>query len=116
MSTIVTAKAGLQQIAPPNLPRAPAAYNSAAQDRHSDVLRLYFIRLQGIVNQLQTDSKIIPPTTLFAVADLPDAVDSGAGARAFVSNALAPTFGATVVGGGAVVVPVYSDGANWKVG
>jgi hypothetical protein len=33
-----------------------------------------------------------------------------------VSDALAPTFGATVVGGGAVAVPVYSDGTNWKVG
>jgi hypothetical protein len=27
-----------------------------------------------------------------------------------------PTFGATVVGGGAVFTPVYSDGTNWKVG
>jgi hypothetical protein len=31
-------------------------------------------------------------------------------------DALAPAFGATVVGGGAVKVPVYSDGTNWKVG
>jgi hypothetical protein len=36
--------------------------------------------------------------------------------RAFVSDALSPTFGATVVGGGAVKTPVYSDGTNWKVG
>jgi hypothetical protein len=40
----------------------------------------------------------------------------GAGARAFVTDASGPTFGATVVGGGAVKVPVYSDGTNWKVG
>jgi hypothetical protein len=31
-------------------------------------------------------------------------------------DALAPEFGATVVGGVAVAVPVYSDGTNWKVG
>jgi len=29
---------------------------------------------------------------------------------------LAPVFGSTVVTGGAVAVPVYSDGTNWKVG
>jgi hypothetical protein len=48
-------------------------------------------------------------------AVLPPAV-YGAGARAFATDASAPTFGATVVGGGAVRVPVYSDGTNWKVG
>jgi hypothetical protein len=31
-------------------------------------------------------------------------------------DALALAFGATVVGGGALVVPVYSNGTNWKVG
>ena len=48
-------------------------------------------------------------------AVLPPAV-YGAGARAFATDATTPTFGATVVGGGAVKVPVYSDGTNWKVG
>lgn len=38
------------------------------------------------------------------------------GMRTFVNNALTPTFGAAVVGGGAVVVPVYHDGVSWKVG
>ena len=41
---------------------------------------------------------------------------SGSGARAFVSDATATTFASTVVGGGANKVPVYSDGANWKIG
>jgi len=54
--------------------------------------------------------------TVYTVATLPSAVTSGAGTRAFVSDALLPTFGSTVVGGGAVKVPVYSDGTNWKVG
>lgn len=50
------------------------------------------------------------------VASLIAASTAGAGARSMVSDALAPVWGANVAGGGAVVVPVYSDGANWKVG
>jgi hypothetical protein len=53
---------------------------------------------------------------VYTVATLPSASTSGIGATAFVSDALAPAFGATVVTGGAVAVPVYSDGTNWKVG
>jgi hypothetical protein len=49
----------------------------------------------------------------YLVAGLPT---GSAGARSFVTNALAPTFGAAVVGGGAVGVPVYHDGTSWKVG
>jgi len=37
-------------------------------------------------------------------------------ARAFANDALAPTFGATVVGGGSAKTPVWYDGANWIVG
>jgi hypothetical protein len=54
--------------------------------------------------------------SIYTVATLPSASAYGKGARAFVSDALAPAFGATVVSGGAVAVPVYSDGTNWKVG
>ena len=50
------------------------------------------------------------------IAQLPTAATAGSGARATVSDALAPAFGATVAAGGAVVTPVYSDGTNWKVG
>jgi hypothetical protein len=39
------------------------------------------------------------------------------GDRAFVTDALGPVFGAVVVGGGAVGVPVYADNAAaWRVG
>ena len=51
-----------------------------------------------------------------AIASLPTASAAGAGARMVVSDALSPTFGATVASGGSVVTPVYSDGTNWKVG
>ena len=52
----------------------------------------------------------------YTVATLPSAASATAGAMAFVTDALTPTFGATVAAGGAVNTPVYSDGASWKVG
>lgn len=54
--------------------------------------------------------------TTYLVANLPLAASVDVGARAFVTNATNATFGATVVGGGATKVPVYSDGTNWKIG
>jgi hypothetical protein len=50
------------------------------------------------------------------VALLPAAATAGLGARAFVTDALAPSFGVAVTGGGAVSIPVYSDGTTWLVG
>ena len=50
------------------------------------------------------------------VASLPAAATAGAGARMFVTDALTPTFGSAVTGGGAVTVPVYSTGSAWNVG
>ena len=52
----------------------------------------------------------------YTVATLPSASTSGVGARSFVTDALAPSFNVTVVTGGTVAVPVFSDGTNWKVG
>jgi len=52
-------------------------------------------------------------TSGYTVATLPTGVT---GARAYVTNALTPTFGATVVGGGAVTIPVFYNGTNWIVG
>jgi hypothetical protein len=46
----------------------------------------------------------------YTVAGLPTGVT---GARAYVTNALAPTYGATVVGGGTVTIPVFYNGTNW---
>ncbi|CAB4126676.1 hypothetical protein UFOVP84_13 [uncultured Caudovirales phage] len=50
----------------------------------------------------------------YTVATLPTA--GVAGRRAYVTNALTPSFGATVVGGGAVKIPVFDNGTNWIVG
>ena len=50
---------------------------------------------------------------VYTVSTLPAAEK---GDTSFVSDALSPVFGNTVVGGGAVGVPVYHDGISWKVG
>lgn len=54
-------------------------------------------------------------TTATTFAQLPNAVGS-AGARALITDGSTATFGATVAGGGANIVPVWSNGTNWKVG
>jgi hypothetical protein len=115
MTLIVTTEFELGQVAAPNLPLATDQYSRLYQDQLNNVLRLYFNRLDAILDQLKA-SGIQPPLVNYTVATLPFAVDAGKGARAFVTDALSPTFGATVVTGGAVAVPVYSDGINWKVG
>lgn len=57
-----------------------------------------------------TGTLILP---IFTVATLPAGT---AREKAFVSDALAPVFGAAVVGGGTVTVPVYYTGTAWFVG
>ena len=112
---IVTSESELNQVASPNLPLAPMQYDRQYSDQLNNVLRLYFNRVDAILAQLRTDA-IIPALTNYTVATLPSAVTSGKGSRSFVTDALLPTFGSTVAGGGAVATPVYSDGTNWKVG
>lgn len=112
---IVISENALNQVAAPNLPLAPMQYDRQYTDQLNNVLRLYFNRVDAILDQFKTDS-IVPALTNYTVATLPSAVTSGKGARSFVTDALLPTFGSTVAGGGAVATPVYSDGTNWKVG
>lgn len=52
-------------------------------------------------------------TAGYTVATLPTGTS---GMRAYVTNALTPVWGSTVVTGGAVTVPVFYNGANWIVG
>jgi len=112
---IVISDFEINQVAAPNLPLSPFEYDRQYTDQLNNVLRLYFNRVDAILNQLKTD-EIIPALTNYTVATLPSAVTSGKGARSFVTDALAPVFGSTVATGGAVATPVYSDGTNWKVG
>jgi hypothetical protein len=115
MTLIVTSEFELNQVAAPNLPLATDQYSRAYTDQINNILRLYFNRVDAILDQLKT-SGIQPPLDNYTVSTLPSASTSGVGARSFVTDALAPSFGATVVTGGTVATPVYSDGTNWKVG
>ena len=56
---------------------------------------------------------------LYTVATLPTASTALAGTRAAVSNsnaAYTAGIGATVVGGGSYVVPVFCNGSAWLIG
>ena len=46
----------------------------------------------------------------YTVATLPSGV---VGDRVYVTDANAPSYGATVAGGGAVTIPVFYNGTNW---
>lgn len=116
MTYVVTSDSALNRAVAPRLPNATPVYNQQATDEFARILRLYFNQLDNILGQLNSVNSVIPALTVYTVATLPSAATSGAGARAFVSDALAPTFGSTVVTGGTVKVPVYSDGTVWKVG
>ncbi len=68
-----------------------------------------------IVDDATQSIAVSKPFTLkgYTVATLPTGV---VGNTAYVTDALTPVFGATAVGGGAVTVPVFFDGATWIVG
>jgi hypothetical protein len=95
----------------PALPFAPVEYTQKYQDDFANVLRLYFSQVDATFSALTNTS-----SQVYAVAKLPDAAEAGVGARAFVTDSSVTTFGSTVAGSGSTVVPVYSNGAVWKVG
>lgn len=50
------------------------------------------------------------------VGSLPSAAGAGVGTRHMVTDANSTTFGATAVGGGANIMPVFSNGSAWLIG
>lgn len=68
----------------------------------------------GVTSTTTMNGKTIHTDTLrlkgYTVATLPAGTQ---GDTAFVTDALAPTFLAAIVGGGAVVAPVFYNGTNW---
>ena len=62
---IVTSEFELNQVAAPNLPLAPTAYEPRYQDQVNNVLRLYFNRLDAILAQLRTSDDIDPTNVNF---------------------------------------------------
>lgn len=117
MALIVTSESEINRVAAPALPLAPEDWNRQYQDQLNNVLRLYFNRIDAILNGFQSSETINTISfTVYTVATLPSAVTLGSGTKAFVSDANATTFASIVVGGGSNKVPVYSDGTNWRIG
>lgn len=100
--------------APPSLPLATTDYERRYQDQLNNVLRLYFNQISSSLNSLVAIVNL--QNTAYKVADLPSAVTATVGARTFVSDSSVTTFNTTVAGGGSNIVPVFSNGTNWKVG
>ena len=60
MTLIVTSDFSLNKVAAPALPFAPAAYDSSYQEQYSNVLRLYFNRLDNLLGQLVATIDTLP--------------------------------------------------------
>lgn len=92
------------------------AENGQGQVRFGDEIGNEFFSVDAINERMNCYRPIVK--MVYTVATLPTPSSSvPPGSCAFVSDALAPTFGAVVAGGGAVHTPVYVDGAGaWRVG
>lgn len=66
--------------------------------------------MRRFLDDLSRNSRVLGS---YAVDDLPSAA---AGIRAIVTDANATTFASIVASGGANIVPVYSDGTDWRIG
>ena len=64
----------------------------------------------GNTSIIKTNLRGVIQQTAYTVATLPIGAQ---GMFAYVTDALAPTYMTTVVGGGAVVTPVFYNGTNW---
>ena len=95
----------------PSIKRNGAAINFRLADDSADAA---ITAAAGTFSGTVSASLLKPAA--FTVATLPSASASGQSAQSFVTDAASPAWGATVAGGGSVKSPVFSDGANWKVG
>jgi len=89
-------------------------YSSSQGDARKFSLTTLVTFLSDAFSTLTVSSYV--KTTATTVADLPSAAAAGAGARAMVTDSSTATFNATAAGGGANIVPVFSNGTDWKVG
>lgn len=72
------------------------------------------IRLADDSAYAPIEASTVRTATAYTVATLPAA--GTAGRKAYVTDALAPTFLGTLTGGGAVVCPVFDNGTAWVAG
>jgi hypothetical protein len=93
--------------APEATPEAPAAATSSTTGEDT------FSGGVGVAGALYVGEEL--STGRVAVAALPPP-QGRAGARYFVIDSNVGAFGSVVAGGGAIMVPVYSDGIEWRVG
>ena len=70
----------------------------------------------GNITGANVISANIVTTATVAFASLPSASTAGSGARAMINNANTTSFYSTVDGTGSNIVPVFSDGINWRIG
>ena len=97
-------------------------YSSANGDaRKSSITVLidYIRQHLGVASGTSFTASSYSKVSAVTVANLPAAATAGAGARATVTDAtqaLTAGIGAVVAGGGANIVPVFSNGANWLIG
>lgn len=99
------------------LPLPPEEYNQRFMQSVFRLIEMYFRMLDSDTpNFAQSYQADRVTTNAVAVANLIPATDVDVGTRAFVTDATATTFYSVVAGGGANKVPVFSDGANWRVG
>lgn len=64
--------------------------------------------------RIETRGPVRQPGVTFA--SLPAAGTVGAGTRHMITDASVTTFQSVAAGGGSTLIPVYSDGTNWRVG
>lgn len=91
----------------------PVWATSQGDTRKSSLTTLVAFLSSAFTSLTATSYVKVSPVT---VQNLPSASESGAGARAFVTDATATTFASVVAGTGANLVPVYSDGTDWRIG
>jgi len=102
----------------------PTQFNPYGGDANVHAVPLYEVPLIDVIAgkpvnnriwyryfQNNSDSDEFDPCT---VGNLPKQVT--AGGRGFVTDATASTFYSVVAGGGALFVPVFYDGTNWRIG
>jgi hypothetical protein len=138
IGNLILSEAGGTDFAPANVAVISQTVSNAAQPNITSVGTLSSLDVSGNVNVGNLDGGNLVSANFFSgdggflsnvtvssttvktipvtVSGLPDPAVSGAGTRAFVTDADENTFGSAVVGGGSNSVPVYSDGSAWYIG
>lgn len=78
--------------------------------------KIWFGRRSGATGSIIWFSASGTPFDETTVGSLPAATSGNRGAKKYVTDANATTFGSIVAGGGANFVPVFSNGTNWIIG